>query len=98
MKTSYDRIAVLSDHPRLLTAYNVWYKLHRVTHDSWPALFGTKEHKRRVKRWKKMCDHFRYRVKTELGVTHYDVRTIKGVGEAVVWNHERRHGTLQAEE
>jgi hypothetical protein len=81
MKTSYDRIAVLSDHPRLLTAYNVWYKLHRVTHDSWPALF-----------------HFRYRVKTELGVTHYDVRTIKGVGEAVVWNHERRHGTFQAEE
>jgi hypothetical protein len=98
MKTSYDRIAVIADYPRLQKAYDVWDKLSRVTHDSWPALFNTKEHQRRCIRWARMAGHFQRRVKLELGVTHYDVRDVKGVGKVVIWNHERRHGTLQAEE
>lgn len=92
---TYNRIAVISDYPRLAKRYNVWSKLYRVTHDSWPALFNTKENKRRVKRRDKAAERFCNEVRKEFGIRVWDVRNFRRdkydeqIGTVIVWSTEQ---------
>lgn len=69
-----NQIAVIADYPRLAKRYDVWRKLYRVTHDSFPALFRTKEHKRRVIRRDKAAQRFQAEVRKQFGIRKWDVR------------------------
>ena len=91
----YNRIVIIPHHLRLARAYNVWRKLYRVTHDSWPALFGTKEHKRRVIRLEKAAARFNRLVEREFGLEncHWRVKDIKTVGISILWRVEEEENT-----
>jgi hypothetical protein len=71
-----NRMCPVTEHPRIEKMYNVWAKLQRVTHNSWPALFGTKEHKRRVARRDRMATRFIAEVRRTLGIWAYDVQDL----------------------
>lgn len=92
----YNRVAVISEFPRLQRAYTVWYKLLRVTRDSWPALFGTKEHKRRKVRLEKAAPRFNRFVEKEFGLEgkHWRVRDIKTLGPSILWRDESEDATV----
>lgn len=85
-------MAVISENPRLARPYNVWRKLQRVTHDSWPALFSTAEHKRRVVRRDRMAHRFQAAVRKEFGITRWDVKLFHGrydnTGPVIVWMND----------
>ena len=80
-----NRVAVIDDYPRIKLRFNTWKKLHKVTHDSWPAMFGTKEHKRRVKRCDKMTKRFCDEVRKEFNIERWDVRQFhRGIDSHVI--------------
>lgn len=90
---NYTRIAVISEYPRLARPYNVWRKLQRATHDSWPAMIGTKEHKRRVIRRDRVAERFCTAVRKEFGITKWNVKLFHGryddTGPVIVWLEEK---------
>ena len=85
---SYNRIAVIKEFPHLDRAFSVWWKLQRVTHDSWPAFFKTQEHKRRVLRADKVARLFNKRVEKRFGIAGqaWRVKRVPTVGYAILWH------------
>jgi hypothetical protein len=73
-----NRMCSITEHPRIQKKYKVWAKLQKATHDSWPALFGTHEHKRRVARRDRMAERFVAEVRKTLGIRAYDVQDLGG--------------------
>ena len=79
---NYNRIAIIENYPKLDNLYKHYYKLHRATHDSWPALFNTNKNKLRVLRCKKMCDRFIVAVQKEFNIREYEVLNLSGNGDS----------------
>ena len=73
---NFNKIAVISQHPELNKLFQHWYKLHRCTHDSWPRLFNTKEHQRRVIRRERMRDRFVIAACEKFGIGEYKTKRI----------------------
>lgn len=73
----YNRIAAVSEFPQINKRYQIWRKLYRATHDSWPKLFNTKEHQRRDARCNKMARSFVAQVKKDLHIEDWDIRQLK---------------------
>ena len=86
---SFDKMAVLNDYPKLNKLFNHWAKLHRITRDSWPWLFRTKKHKRRVIRCEKMVMRFQRAVEKELNIEVYSVRRLPDIGYTIMWDADR---------
>jgi len=82
----YNRIALIKDHPRISKAWNVWFKLNRITVGTWPALFRTKAHKRRKVRVVKAAERFQRRVVDEFGIVDWRIKRIDGLGIAIIWD------------
>jgi hypothetical protein len=84
---NYNRIAVIAHFPRLSRAFNVWARLNRVTHDSWPALFNTKEHQRRKVRLEKAARRFNNLVEKEFNIPgqHWRVKLVPTCGPSILW-------------
>ncbi len=83
---SFNKMAVLDDYPKLGKLFKHWTKLHRATHDSWPKLFKTKEHKRRVIRRNQMLIRFQIAVEKELSIEVFSVRRLPDVGYSIMWD------------
>ncbi len=84
MKNS-DRIAYLTDYPKLKKLTDHWAKLHQVTNDSWPAVFRTNEHKRRVLRRDRLALRLIDKIKKEFNTTNFHWIQTGGRGWAIVW-------------
>lgn len=85
----YNCIEILSDHQDLNKLFCHWRKLYTATHDKWPALFRTKEHKRRVRRCDKMAARFINATRAKFNIKDYDVKRLEDVGYAVVWRTDK---------
>lgn len=68
----YNRIASLDDYPQLKRAHRVWMRLRNATCGTWPALFKTKQHKRRLVRCRKVARLFVRRAEKEFGINYKD--------------------------
>ena len=91
---SFNKMAVLDDYPKLDKLFKHWTKLHRATRDiwpatTWPALFKTKEHKRRVLRRNQMLIRLQIAVEKELDIQVFSVRRLPDIGFAIMWDTER---------
>ena len=84
-----NRVAVINEYPKLKKRFDIWKKLYRATHDSWPALFGTAKHKLRSARRDRMADWFCQEVRKEFGIKVWDVRMFhRQDGHVIVWREE----------
>jgi len=84
-----NRVAVINEYPKLKKRFDIWKKLYRATHDSWPAMFNTDENKRRVIRCDKMADRFCDEVRKEFGIKVWDVRMFhRQDGHVIVWRDD----------
>lgn len=84
-----NRIVVINEYPKLKKRFDIWKKLQRATHDSWPALFGTAKHKLRSARRDRMAHWFCQEVRKEFGIKVWDVRMFhRQDGHVIVWREE----------
>ena len=81
-----NRIAVISDYPDLEKAYKVWRKLYTTTHGTWPALFRTDGHKRRVIRCDKAAARFVRRVQKKFEIEAFKTKMFHRGETVVVWD------------
>ncbi len=79
------QIRKISDYPEIEKLFQHYLKLHRATHDSWPALFKTKEHKRRTVRTAKMALRFVDAVQEKFNIVAWTTKDTKQLGPLIVW-------------
>ncbi len=87
---NFTRIEVIKHHPDLHKIYKHYMKLSvAAAPGTWPALFGTKNHKRLAKRQTKMAARFVAAVSEKFNITYWIHEKVKNVGNCVIWDEAK---------
>lgn len=86
----FTRIEMVEHHPDLDKIYKHYTKLSRAAAPgTWPALFGTSNHKRLVARQDKMAKRFVDAVSKKFNITYWIHEKVNNVGNCVIWDEEK---------